>query len=79
MPPPLVQDEINIPIPDRLPFLEAVGWAIKDVRQLTFYEMLTCYERGWHYRGVLAELQGDELNFVRELADKISSWISGDV
>ena len=75
----LHQDEISIHIPDRLPFLEAIGWPITDVRQLTLHEMLTCYERGWRYRGTLADLEGEELNFVRELANKIGSWVSGDV
>jgi hypothetical protein len=50
-----------------------------DIRQLTLHEMFTCYERGWHYRGILADLEGEELNFVRELANKIGSWVSGDV
>jgi hypothetical protein len=69
----------NIRIPDRLPFLEAIGWSMKDLRLLSPAEMLRCYERGWRYRGVLADLEGKELDFVRELAHKIGSWVSGDV
>lgn len=73
------QDVPSIQIPGRLPFLEAIGWSMKDLRLLSPGEMLCCYERGWRYRGVLANLEGKELDFVRELADKIGSWVSGDV
>jgi len=30
--------------------------------------MLNRYERGWHYRGILADLEGEELDFLRRLA-----------
>ena len=37
--------------------------------------MLHRYERGWHYRSVLAELIGEEAEFVRELCRRYGSWI----
>jgi len=38
--------------------------------------MLNRYERGWRYRGVLADLEGEELDFVHNLAKKTDSWIA---
>ncbi len=37
--------------------------------------MLHRYERGWHYRGVLTELSGEEAEFVRALCRRYGSWI----
>jgi len=63
--------DINIKVPDKLPFLEAICWQIKDIKnRFTLAEMFSLYERGQRYRGVLAELDGDELCFVNELAKK---------
>ena len=66
-------------IPDHLPFLESICWQKKDVRQFSLMEMLQHYESGWKYRGVLADLEGDELYFVRHLVKKFDSWIVNDV
>ena len=65
----------QIDIPAKLPFLKAVCWQTKDVTHFTLSEMLSRYENGWKYRGVLAELEGEELLFVRSLAKKAGSWI----
>ncbi len=41
--------------------------------------MLGRYERGWHYRGVLANLEGEELDFLRQLARTKGAWLTNDV
>jgi len=66
--------DINIKVPDKLPFLEAICWQIKEIRnRFTLAEIFSLYERGHRYRGVLAELEGDELCFADELAKKADS------
>lgn len=69
----------NIKIPKDLPFLKSICWQTQDIRNLTLSEMLNRYERGWRYRGVLADLEGEELDFVRKLAESNDSWIANDV
>jgi len=69
----------NIDIPANLPFLKAVCWQTEDVTHFTLSEMLSLYENGWKYRGVLADLEGEELIFVHSLAKKAGSWIARDV
>lgn len=73
------QTTATIPVPEQLPFLEAVCWQTPDVQHFTPDEMLDRYERGWEYRGVLADLEGDELVFVRQLARAKGSWLQTDV
>jgi hypothetical protein len=71
------QQEIDIPT--QLPFLQAICWDLHDVKQLTRDEMLNRYERGWANRGVLADLEGKEKEFARQLAVDAGSWIQVDV
>jgi len=69
--------DINIKVPDKLPFLEAICWQIKDIKnRFTLAEMFSLYERGQRYRGVLANLEGDELYFADELAKKADSGMT---
>lgn len=65
--------------PRKLPFLTAICWDLGDVRVLTADEMLNRYERGWNYRGVLADLEGEERAFLRQLAIIKGSWLQTDV
>ncbi len=69
----------NFNIPERLPFLEAVCWDLRDVRDLTPDEMLNRYERSWDYRGSLADVEGKEKAFIKELAIAKGSWLQLDV
>ncbi len=69
-------DSVNIEIPAELPFLQAICWHTENIRIFTLKEMLMCYETGWKYKGILADLEGDELDFVKKLARKIGSWIN---
>ncbi len=74
-----MKQQVNVKVPNHLPFLEAVCWDLANVRDLTLDEMLNRYERGWDYRGALADLVGQERAFVRELATLKQSWIMLDV
>lgn len=65
--------------PRELPFLSAICWDLRDISILTHDEMLNRYERGWEYRGVLADLEGEELAFLRQLAKMKGSWLQTDV
>lgn len=65
-------------LPTDLPFLAAVCWQTENVKHFTIDEMLDRYERGWLYRGVLAGLEGEELEFVRSLARAKGSWLVTD-
>lgn len=55
------------PIPTDLPFLESLSWFDTGWRELTPFEMLQRYERGWRHVGVTADLSRDEACFVRAL------------
>jgi hypothetical protein len=65
--------------PSHLPFLTAICWQTADVMQFTPQEMLQQYERGWHYRGILADLTAEEAEFVQGLSDHYGSWIAMDM
>ncbi|GAA6618767.1 hypothetical protein [Scytonema sp. NUACC26] len=62
-------------ISKKLPFLEAICWQTENVYQFTPEEMLSRYERGWRYREIFNNLEGEELNFLRELAERYHSWL----
>lgn len=74
-----MQQQAHFDIPKDLPFLEAVCWDMGDVHELTPDEMLNRYERSWEYRGTLADVEGREKAFVRELAVAKGSWLQLDV
>jgi hypothetical protein len=65
---------MNITQPDKLPFLEFLGWQIADVYRLTQLEMLASYERGWRYRHI-THLPASELAFIKQLAFERKSWL----
>lgn len=72
---PVNKQNSNIKQPERLPFLEAVCWDLGDIAALNQDEMLARYERGWDYRGTLADLAGEEAVFLRQLAQAKGSWL----
>jgi hypothetical protein len=74
----------NITAPERiikrkLPFLEAICWQTEDVYRFTPEQMLSRYERGWRYRKLFSNLEGEEFDFVKELAQQHQSWILLDL
>ncbi|MBN1605627.1 MAG: hypothetical protein JW940_03300 [Polyangiaceae bacterium] len=62
-------------VPDELPFLEAVSWYDRRPRELSAREMLSRYEAGWRFRGVLCEPTGQERAWIRYLAQRFGSII----
>ncbi|MBD2449344.1 hypothetical protein H6G76_19700 [Nostoc sp. FACHB-152] len=62
-------------IPNKLPFLESICWQTADVYQFTPDQMLSRYERGWQYRQLFNNLEGEELSFLKELAKYYDSWL----
>lgn len=65
--------------PKYLPFLESICWQTADVYRFTPEEMLSRYERGWRYRDIFNNLEGEELYFLRELAKHYKSWLMADL
>jgi hypothetical protein len=65
--------------PKELPFLQAITWQRKLDNLPNYDEMLDLYERGWKYRGVLAEIEGQELTFLKQLAKWKHSWIVNEI
>ena len=51
----------------QLPFLEAVCWDLRDVYALTPAQMLTRYEKGLEYDGILGKFEQDERAFFEAL------------
>jgi hypothetical protein len=65
--------------PTKLPFLESICWQTRDVYQFTHEQMLSRYERGWDYRQLFNNLEGEELIFLRQLAKSYHSWLQADL
>jgi hypothetical protein len=65
--------------PKRLPFLESICWQTTDVYRFTPEQMLSRYERGWRYHDIFNNLEGEELNFLKELARRYKSWLQVDL
>ncbi|MBD2775137.1 nucleotidyl transferase AbiEii/AbiGii toxin family protein [Iningainema tapete] len=63
----------------KLPFLESIGWQLKNVYQLNEKEMIQLYQRNWHYRYTFKNLEDEEERFVYYLAKKYKSWILPDL
>ena len=71
---------IDLPVvPEELPFLESICWQTADVYQFTREEMLSRYERGWEYRKLFNNLEGEELGFLMKLAKQYHSWLQADL
>ncbi|MEH2175567.1 hypothetical protein [Nostoc sp.] len=61
-------------VPKKLLFLESICCQTADVYRFTPEQMLSRYERGWQYRNLFNNLEGEELNFIQELARRYKSW-----
>lgn len=66
--------------PEKLPLLDAI---CKKLNQRVNLEdeqrVLGVYERGWIFKGVLANLDGGEARYVKALASRYNSWIARQV
>ncbi len=65
--------EAEIRVPDDLPFLASIFWFDADYRALAPLEMLSRYEAGWRYLGVLGEPTPEEERFIRALVERFGS------
>ncbi|WP_392531114.1 nucleotidyl transferase AbiEii/AbiGii toxin family protein [Nostoc sp. C117] len=63
----------------KLPFLESIGWHLKNVYQLNEKQMIQLYQRNWHHRSTFKNLEDEEEGFVYYLAKKYNSWILSDL
>ncbi|MEM9275413.1 MAG: hypothetical protein AAGA80_20965 [Cyanobacteria bacterium P01_F01_bin.143] len=66
-------------IPETLPFLEAICWQTENVYRFEPEQMLSRYERGWRYRNLFNNLEGQELDFLKQLAKQYDSWLQSDL
>lgn len=66
-------------LPERLPFLEAICWQTENIYHYTPEEMLSRYERGWKYRNLFNNLEGEELSFLKQLAARYHSWLQTEL
>jgi hypothetical protein len=59
------------------PLLCALCWqgTSASTTHLSESEIIQIYERGWRWRGVLAEPTEGELAFIRKLAERHQSWL----
>lgn len=66
--------------PSKLPFLDAICKKLNQRINLDDEQrVLGVYERGWIFKGVLANLDGEEARYVRALATRYNSWIARQV
>lgn len=70
-----VKESAQLVVPTELPFLESLSWFDDDWRELSPFEMLARYEKGWRHLGVTADASPDELELelVRELIRRFRS------
>ena len=71
--------QIRKSMPEKLPFLEAICWQTENVYRFDPEEMLSRYERGWRYRNLFNNLEGEELDFLKKLAKEYDSWLQSDL
>ncbi len=66
--------------PRALPFLAQICKKLNQRINLEDEQrLLGVYERGWIFKGVLGNLEGDEARYVKALATKYNSWIARQV
>ncbi len=67
--------KIKESMPEKLPFLEAICWQTENVYRFKPEEMLSRYERGWRYRNLFNNLEGEEIDFLKQIATQYNSWL----
>jgi hypothetical protein len=65
--------------PTETPFLNALVWQRTDSSHLSDLEVLRLYERNWRQRGVTAEPNTEELEYIRNLVNFYGSDLYGDL
>lgn len=66
---------IPLQIPEELPFLESLSWFDTGWRELSPFEMLKRYERGFRHLGVTADPSAEEAAFLRALIRRFGSHL----
>jgi hypothetical protein len=61
--------------PRELPFLAAISWYDRNLDGLRPEEMLSRYEAGWRFRGVLCDPSPEEREWIRYLVKRYGSTI----
>ncbi|HKH45444.1 MAG TPA: hypothetical protein VKM72_12330 [Thermoanaerobaculia bacterium] len=69
------EPEVEILIPDELPFLESISWFDRLWRDLSPLDMLRRYESGWRYLGVTADPSPEEWDLIRALIARYGSHL----
>lgn len=69
----LPRPDLDLALPDRLPFLESLSWFDRNYRDLPLLDILRRYESGWRYLGVLGEPTPEEWDFIRALVARFGS------
>jgi hypothetical protein len=64
-----------------LPFLKSICWQgnTPSIANLTPAEILSLYERNWHYHGTIATLSDTERQWLLQLAIEHRSWLVNKV
>lgn len=74
------QQQAPLRQPASLPLLEAICKKLNQrVNRDDEQRVLALYERGWIFKGVLCNLEGEEARYVRALAGRYNSWIARQV
>jgi len=71
----LSRPELDIVLPERLPFLESLSWFDRSYRDLPLLDILRRYESGWRHLGLLAEPSPEEWDFIRALVSRFGSYL----
>lgn len=69
---------------DQLPFLQSLCWQGLAEERAQFIdrppaEILAIYERGWRWRGVIADMSEVERQYIKTLATQFSSWLLNEL
>jgi len=71
----LPQPELDLILPEQLPFLESLSWFDRNYRDLPLLDILRRYESGWRYLGLLADPSPEEWDFIRALVSRFGSYL----
>jgi hypothetical protein len=72
-PTPSAEAAFPAPNPEDLPFLASLSWFDTRWHELSPFEMLQRYERGFRHLGVTADLSREEAAFLRALILRFGS------
>jgi len=71
----LSRPELDVALPERLPFLESLSWFDRNYRDLPLLDILRRYESGWRHLGLLADPSPEEWDFIRALISRFGSYL----